>query len=50
MIANEDASRPHCSPPSGRYRMVRIENGAASDDAWIVEITVLTENPLDEDV
>ena len=50
VIANEDASRPHCPPPSGRYRMVRIENGVASDDAWIVEIAVLTEIRIDEDV
>ncbi len=50
VIANEDASRPLCPLPSGCYRIVRIENGVASDNAWIVEIAVLSAIPPDEDV
>lgn len=51
VIANEDASRPLCPPPCGRYRLVRLStDGTPSEDAWIVEITVLTATPADEDV
>lgn len=50
LIANEDASNPVGPLPPGRYRMVRIENGGASDDAWIVEIIVLSAIPPDKDV
>jgi len=48
VIANEDASRLLCPLPSGRYRMVLIENGVASEDTWIVEIAVLSAIPPDE--
>ena len=50
VIANEDVSRPFNQLPAGRYRMVRIEDGSANGDAWIVEIAVLAAIPLDEDV
>ncbi len=49
-IANEDASNPLSPPLSGRYRIVRIENGVAIDKAWIVEITVLRVISPHEDV
>lgn len=42
LIANEDSSNPLGLLPSGRYRMVQIENGTAIDNAWIVEIVVLS--------
>jgi hypothetical protein len=50
VIANEDVSRPLNQLPAGRYRMVRIEDGSANGDAWIVEITVLAAIPAAEDV
>jgi hypothetical protein len=50
LIANEDVSRPLNQLPAGRYRMVRIEDGSANGDAWIVEITVLAAIPAAEDV
>jgi hypothetical protein len=51
VIANEDASRPFNQLPAGRYRMVRIStDGAASEDVWIVEITVLAAITATEDV
>ena len=50
LFANEDASNPLGPLPSGCYRIVRIENGVASDNAWIVEIAVLSAIPPDEDV
>jgi hypothetical protein len=50
VIANEDAARPFRSPPAGRYQMVRIEDGMANGDVWIVEIAVLAAIPATEDV
>jgi len=50
VIANEDVSRPFNQLPAGRYRMVRIKDGIAKGDAWIVEITVLATIPVVEDV
>ena len=50
VIANEDVSRPFNQLPAGRYRMVRIEDGSANGDAWIVEIAVLAAIPAAEDV
>lgn len=50
VIANEDVSRPFNQLPAGRYRMVRIEDGSAIGDAWIVEIAVLAAIPAAEDV
>ena len=50
VIANEDASRPFRSPPAGRYQMVRIGDGMANGDVWIVEIAVLATIPATEDV
>ena len=50
VIANEDVSRPFNQLPAGRYRMVRIEDGSANGDAWIVEIAILAAIPVAEDV
>lgn len=50
VIANEDVSRPFNQLPAGRYRMVRIEDGSANGDVWIVEIAVLAAIPAAEDV
>ena len=50
MIANEDVSRTFNQLPAGLYRMVRIEDGSANGDAWIVEIAVLAAIPAAEDV
>lgn len=42
-IANEDASTPVSSFQSGRYRLVLVTAaGIANEDAWIVEITVIS--------
>jgi len=50
VIANEDVSRPFNQLPASRYRKVRIEDGSANGDAWIVEIAVLAAIPAAEDV
>ena len=50
LIANEDSSNPLGPLPSGHYRMVQIENGTAIDNAWIVEIVVLSAISPYEDV
>lgn len=50
VIANEDVSLPFNQLPAGRYRMVRIENGSANGDAWIVDIALLAAIPAAEDV
>jgi hypothetical protein len=43
VIANEGASTPVFSLPSGRYRIIPImSEGIANEDAWIVEITVIS--------
>jgi endogenous inhibitor of DNA gyrase (YacG/DUF329 family) len=43
VIANGDDLNPALCLPSGRYRLTQISpEGIASEDAWIVEITVIS--------
>jgi hypothetical protein len=42
-IAKENVSAPVFTLPSGRYRLIPVTSSEiANEDAWIVEITVLT--------